>query len=70
MLSTRPTSILNREVGLRILMLLCVITLGKFSNKFHMITRAVAYTLLVRTSPHIGPRCGFHLLCEYFESRI
>jgi hypothetical protein len=33
-----------------------------------MITRAVAYTLSVRTSPHIGPRCGFHLLCEYFES--
>ena len=24
----------------------------------------------MRTSPHIGPRRGFHLLCEYFESRF
>ena len=40
------------------------------SNKFHMIHRAVAYALSVRTSPHIGPRRGFYLMCTYFESQF
>ena len=69
-LSTRPTSILNRDVGLIVLNVLCVFLLSIIFqiNFIYRITRVVAYTLSVWTNPHI--ETPYASLCPVYSTCV